>query len=638
MKLHSTILSAIFIVAMLFATTAQSAVTDRVSEAGERLRIKSTVRNTVDGVVTANLKQDLKKARRLYEEAIQRDSTYAPARYALAKMLLFSRADSAAIHARQAHLSDTTNRWYLDTYAQSLINTERYDEAVIYYEKLLKVDPRNINAYRILAILYNRKQQHNEALAVLDSAEVRGVRHSYLSSLKRQILISTNQMGRAIVETQAAINDNPYSADSQVAMAELYAQAKIDSLATKHYDAAMRIDSARLETLLSYGDYAERRGDNKKYLDILQIVFKSGDLDTADKISLINEAISNSELYRREYLRIGDLIRTLLLQSPMSRSVIEMQCRHLISMGMAEEAVKFMKSYVNESVADMALFRTIIGIERHLMRTDSVEHYLHMAADKFPEESSFRFERAYTLVEQERYDDAIECYRAEMEGATDSLQSAMLGTIGDVYHQMALKSEAAGDTKSAAKHMKLCYRHYDKALKADEDNIMVLNNYAYFLSERGGNLQRAYDMSKRSTELDVSNPTFLDTYAWILYRMGRYANAKVAMRQAISFDRSENGEIAMHYGEILSVLGESTMAEFYWGKALEWGMSKEAVETSRKRAAIMATHPDKSIAPEAEAETEATTKERSRSKSKSKTRSKGRKSVEKSRSTTNTTE
>ncbi len=595
MKFSSAILTATAALLLLFATTAQSAVTDRVSEAGENLRITAKVRHTVDGVVAAELKRDLGRARELYEKAIKSDSTYAPARYALAKMMLYDRADSAVIHARKAYLSDTTNRWYLSTYAQSLINTEQYDEAEKSYEKLIALNPHDLNAYRVLAILYNRKQQTERALAILDSAELKAGRHSYLTSLKRQILISTKQIGRAVVETEAAINENPYSADNRVAMAELYAMARVDSLASKHYTAAMRIDSSRLETLLSYGNFLEQRGKESEYLNILRLVMQNQEIDLKNKISLLNELITNKELYRREYLRVGDLIRTLLLQSPKSKQLVELQSRHLISMGMIEEAVRYMKSHLKDQPAELEYYRSVISMERYLDRPDSVDLYLVEAARCFPLESSLRYERAYMLTSQKRYEEAIECYRAEMDGASDSLRSSLLGTIGDVYHQMAIESRGGEDEKLAKRQMRESYKHYDRALKADRNNILVLNNYAYFLSENGGDIERAYEMSKRTTELEASNPTYLDTYAWILYRMHRYAEAKVVMRQAISFDRSENGEIAMHYGEILSVLGENTMANFYWEKALAWGMSEGEVKISRERAVKMAEVADQSV-------------------------------------------
>ena len=85
-------------------------------------------------------------------------------------------------------------------------------------------------------------------------------------------------------------------------------------------------------------------------------------------------------------------------------------------------------------------------------------------------------------------------------------------------------------------------------------------------------------MVERALELSANNPTFLDTKAWVLYKLGRYAEAKKVMQYAISLDRSKSPEYSLHYGDILHALGEEFMAKTYWRKALERGADKEEIE------------------------------------------------------------
>ena len=123
----------------------------------------------------------------------------------------------------------------------------------------------------------------------------------------------------------------------------------------------------------------------------------------------------------------------------------------------------------------------------------------------------------------------------------------------------------------AARYMRKCYDAYDRSLALRPDNPMVLNNYAYFLTLAGRDLERALAMSEQANALEQGNSTYLDTYAWILYRLGRYDEAKRAMQQALSLDRSESPTLQFHYGDILAAMGEYFMAEIYWRKALEGG-------------------------------------------------------------------
>ena len=72
---------------------------------------------------------------------------------------------------------------------------------------------------------------------------------------------------------------------------------------------------------------------------------------------------------------------------------------------------------------------------------------------------------------------------------------------------------------------------------------MALNNYAYFLAEEGGDIEKAYRMGKRAVEIDPENPTFLDTYAWILFKKGDFENALTYQQAAVEKSEAE-GDIS----------------------------------------------------------------------------------------------
>ena len=107
---------------------------------------------------------------------------------------------------------------------------------------------------------------------------------------------------------------------------------------------------------------------------------------------------------------------------------------------------------------------------------------------------------------------------------------------------------------------------------------MVLNNWAYFLALEGRDLERALAMSTRVQELTDKNPTYMDTQAWILFRMGRYEEARPILRQAIALDGHRSMELLVHYGDVLHALGEQYLAETYWKRALDKGYDKAEIE------------------------------------------------------------
>ncbi|MFR9645175.1 MAG: tetratricopeptide repeat protein, partial [Rikenellaceae bacterium] len=542
-----------------------------------------------DGVKALNLKGDPAGAYQLFEEAIRADSTYAPAQFAISELLMDSAPDYAVSYARSAYMSDTTNYWYLSRYAQAVVTQGDYTLARDLYEKLIAIRPLDINAYRLLALLYQQESRTLEAISLLDTAEMRVGRNPYLSVMKQQFLLSTNQSDRAVRDAVAAVEEAPLVVENRVALAQLYVGLGRDSLARVEFDAAIEIDSTRIETLVAMANFYKSKGYDSEYLQTLRQIVVSDKMDVVSKVGLVKEVTARRDLYQRARVAVGGVVNALTLQHPNELEVVMIQVRHLITQGLNEEALLYLKSHLEYEPTQVEYYRAVVDIEQYMGRVDSMELYMRRAIDRFPDETSLNFEMAYLLVSQGSYDKAIEYYKTTLEGATDSLKSSVWGTVGDIMYQK-LETEIASDStnrltqKRIKRRLNEVYGAYDRAIELFGDNFLVLNNYAYFLSENGGDLNVALAMAERVVAVQGSNPTYIDTYAWILYRLGRYEEAKSEMRRAISFDTTNNYEIALHYGEILAVLNEMTMAEFYWGKAKQWGASEELIESSRQRA------------------------------------------------------
>jgi tetratricopeptide (TPR) repeat protein len=121
---------------------------------------------------------------------------------------------------------------------------------------------------------------------------------------------------------------------------------------------------------------------------------------------------------------------------------------------------------------------------------------------------------------------------------------------------------------------------FRKALELDSENLYVLNNYSYYLSLREEELETALEMSKKCVVQEPNNPTYLDTYAWILFKLERIEEAREYIERAIGNSGSNSSEIVDHYGDILMKFGEMKEALTQWRKARELG--KESVELENK--------------------------------------------------------
>ena len=149
---------------------------------------------------------------------------------------------------------------------------------------------------------------------------------------------------------------------------------------------------------------------------------------------------------------------------------------------------------------------------------------------------------------------------------TDADRASIYNLRGDFYHTLEQRQKM--------------YADYDSTLIYDPDNINVLNNYAYYMSVEGRDLEKALTMSARTLEAEPLNATYLDTYAWILFKMKRYKECLQYMEKALRYLEADNPEIYEHYGDVLYMCGEKEKALENWHKAVR--MNSQSPTLDRK--------------------------------------------------------
>ena len=109
---------------------------------------------------------------------------------------------------------------------------------------------------------------------------------------------------------------------------------------------------------------------------------------------------------------------------------------------------------------------------------------------------------------------------------------------------------------------------YTHAVELDSTNALILNNYAYSLSERGIKLEEALRMSETAVKAEPKNASYLDTIGWIYYMMGNYKKAKGYIEESLKHD-SQSATVIDHLGDVLYKMGDKTKALEKWQKAVE---------------------------------------------------------------------
>ena len=380
-----------------------------------------------EGIKQNAIARDTVRAREFFAEAIRNDSTFAPAYYEMAANGMYSTPDEAVDLARTAFRLDTANKWYHQFLGQALIYARRYDEALAVYRRLRSDEPQNPDNYRILAALYEQAQQPFSAIATLDSAEVRFGRIPVLSTMKRQLLVATRQMDKAVEEAEAMVEAVPYEAEHHVVLADLYGILGKDSLAKAEYDRALQIDSTDVGTLMSLADFYNGRHDYRAVLDVTQRLFESDKMPLDTKIKRFGIFTSDMRFYREYYPQLNTLASTLAVRYPQDRRVVELYAKHLIASGELEQALALYKLHLDDQPPVEEYFRSVIDIESYLQHPDSVNRYIGRALELFPGQVDFHLSKGHTLNYSKQYPQAIKAYKQSLGYArTDSLRLSLI--------------------------------------------------------------------------------------------------------------------------------------------------------------------------------------------------------------------
>ncbi len=528
--------------------------------------LRRTYRHT-DAVQLLTIHQDTLAARKIWRDIISEDDSYAPAYYYLSRSSS-SIDDESVEYARRAYVADSTNKWYVLNYGTKLIERSEYESALPVYRCLLKLDKHNISAYYGLAYLYSYSRMPYSAIAVLDSADMRLGRNPRISALKQQLLLDTKQYDRAIDDGRSVVAEFPYDIDARLMLAHSYEVAGRDSMALRSLEEALIVDSTNVDVIDCLSSYHARKGDMTRMFDYDAMLMRSDEISVEDKLHRVLQYTYDLKLYANNYFSIGGLIHALTIKHPSNRGVIDIYATHLIYGGEREAALDYKRRHLEDATADADDYISVMQLEYYLDEYELLFEDLETALRLYPTHFGLLSFAGFIYTDKGYYSEALDVFNRSLDIAVDDDKlSSIWGYIGDVYHEQ-------GKDKRA-------FKSYEKALRYNADNALVLNNYAYFLSLKDMELDKALTMSSRAIALEADNSSYLDTHAWVLHRLGRNDEAKKVMRQALSLSSQPEANLLMHFGDILWALGEKFLAETYWEKAVDSGYDAELMESHK---------------------------------------------------------
>ncbi len=471
---------------------------------------------------------------------------------------------------RKASALNPENRWYTLYLANLYLSNNQFTDAIIEFEKLHAEDLTNkVYIYR-LAMLYTEVKEYDKAIEMYEKL---GVIIGETDMLKQEIYKLNSLAGRQEVNLKAYKNevkefpDNPIN---YIRLGDTYLEMQNAKKAYANYEKALKVDPEYGEAYLSFANYYQATGDTVQMIAALKTAFRHAEVSMEVKkhvfIQYLVRSDSDSTLhsFTQNFYNILDSV------DAQDAELNNYYGNYLISKQQSQGYAYYEKS-LSIDAQQPDLWLQLLGYYLTEGNLEKVEEVCNNALAEYPEMPEFYFYKGLIISEQENYPEAISVIQngVQYTGENVQLRLRMLSSLGDLYYQV-------GNIDST-------YAYYEKVLAIDPENIMVLNNYAYFLTVQGDDIARAEQMSGKCIERDPNNPTYLDTYAWILYKKGESFLAKFYIEKAIENGGGENPEVLEHYGYILKGNEETDKAIEQWKKAIELQWNVEELEQQIKK-------------------------------------------------------
>jgi tetratricopeptide (TPR) repeat protein len=504
----------------------------------------------------------------LLQKCLKIDEQNAAVNYELAYVFSNTGRDELALsYAVKAVEFDTKkNEWYLFLLATLYSKTGDFEKAAKTYKTLSKEYPYKVEyAFEhASALIYMNKLK--DAADVYDEIESKTGINEDIIIQKERIWLKLGQIDRAIAEIEKLIKSNPREGRYYGMLAELYMSQGKKEKALETYNKLLAIDPNNAHIHISLAGYYREIGEKEKSFESLKKAFANPSLNIDTKVQVLLSYFVVTEKHKELTSQALELCKILTSAHPNEAKSHSVYGDFLYREKKPAEAREQYRKAISFDKDKFVIWNQILLISSDLSDFESMEKESKEAIDFFPNQPSFYFFHGIASIQLKNYEKAVESLETGKEMVVDNnpLLAQFYANLGDAYN--ALKKHSASDSA------------YENALKIEPENIYVLNNYSYFLSLREENLEHALEMSAITVEKEPNSPSFLDTYAWIFYKMKRYDEAKKWLEKAIEAGGADNGTILEHYGDALYNLKKTEEAVKYWIMAKEKGSKSELLD------------------------------------------------------------
>ena len=519
-------------------------------------------------------KKDYASAFGLLQHCLDIHPNAASALYEVSQYYMFLRQVPQGQEALEKAVANAPdNYWYSQGLASLYQQQNELDKAVTLLEQMVVRFPAKQDPLFNLLDLYGRQEKYDEVISTLNRLEKRMGKNEQLSMEKFRIYLQMKDDKKAFQEIESLVQEYPMDMRYQVILGDVYLQNGKKQEAYDVYQKVLAAEPDNPMAIFSMASYYKQTGQEELYQQQLDTLLLNKKVTPDTKVGVMRQMIVENEQADKDSTQIIALFDRIMKQEQDDPQIPMLYAQYLLSKNMESESVPVLEQVVDldptNKAARMMLIGAAVKKEDYKQIIKVCEPGIEATPEATPDALEFYYYLAVAYNQAEKPDSVISICKRALEHKTadgkKEIVSEFYSILGDMYHTQ--------------KQMKEAYAAYDSALVYNPSNIGALNNYAYYLSVERRDLDKAEEMSYKTVKAEPNNATYLDTYAWILFEKGNYAEARIYIDNAMKSEGGDKSDVIVeHCGDIYYMTGDVDGALTYWKKALEMGSESKTLK------------------------------------------------------------
>jgi len=460
--------------------------------------------------------------------------------------------DLAQEQIKTATTLEKNNRWYQLAYAEILFSKQNFKNAAVEYKKLILLEPGNEELYYFLADAYIYDKDFLKAIVVYDDLEKNKGVDKMISMQKHKLYMELQKKKNAINELLKLIDAYPNDIEALEILSEVYLLNDEKQKAFEIFKKLAIIDPDNGRIHLTLADYYRENGDNNQSFEELKLAFKSTKLGIDIKVQILVsyfQLLAVNDSMRQQADELSKLLISTHKDNPKAHAVY---ADILYTENKFQEAKTHYLIVLEKDKTKSQVWSQVLFIQAEQNDFSGMLETSDEALTYFPTDPLFYYFNGVSNKWFKHNNEAILALEMGIEFVIDNemLLLEFYSSLADLHYVMG--NDNVSDSL------------YEKVLDIDSENVLVLNNYAYYLSVRKVKLEKAKEMSLKCNEIEKDNGTYQDTYAWVLYQLSEYEMAKEWIEKSLANGSDASAVVVEHYGDILYQLGDKEGAIKQW--------------------------------------------------------------------------